>query len=99
MGDASKEKEMDILDKYNLSSIDFFKVAHHGSDTSSSRDFIDKIKPRYSFISLGLNNRYGFPKESVLENLKDSKIYRTDLDGSIEVKFLKNSYKIITYTP
>ncbi len=99
MGDAGVEKEKDILDKYNLKGIHFLKVGHHGSDTSSSKEFIDSIKPKYSLISVGKNNRYGHPKETVLNKLGDSKIYRTDLDGSIEIKLSKNGYKIRTCSP
>ena len=94
MGNARVEREKDILNEYNLKNIDFLKVGHHGSNTSSSKQFIDKIKPKYSLISVGKKNRYGHPKDSVLDILKNSKIYRTDLDGSIEIKLNKNRYKI-----
>ena len=86
MGDAGVEKEKDILDKYNLSNIDVLKVGHHGSKTSTSKKFIDEIKPKYSIISVGKNNRYGHPNKEVLDTLNDSKIYRTDQDGSIMFK-------------
>jgi competence protein ComEC len=99
MGDASIKREKDILDKYNLEDIDFLKVGHHGSNTSSSEDFINSINPKYSLISVGKNNRYGHPKESVLNILKNSKTYRTDQDGSIEVKLNKKGYKIRTCPP
>ncbi len=99
MGDASVEKEEDILRKYNLKDIDFLKVGHHGSSTSSSKEFINSINPKYSLISVGKNNRYGHPKESVLDNLSKSMIYRTDIDGSVEVKFSKTGYKIKNYSP
>ena len=66
MGDAGVDKEKDILDKYNLSSVDVLKVGHHGSKTSSSKEFINEINPKNSIISVGKNNRYGHPKESVL---------------------------------
>lgn len=99
MGDAEKQREEDILSKYNLEGVDFFKVGHHGSDTSSSKEFIDKISPKYSLISVGKNNGYGHPKKSVLDNLNNSKIYRTDINGSIEIKLNKNGYKIITCPP
>ena len=99
MGDASTEIEKDILEKYNLEDIDFLKVGHHGSNTSSSDEFINSINPNYSVISVGKNNRYGHPKESVLNILSNSKIYRTDLDGSIEIKLNKNGYKIRTCPP
>ena len=94
MGDAGIEKEKDILDKYNLANIDVLKVGHHGSKTSSSKEFIDEIKPKYAIISVGKNNRYGHPNKEVLNNLSDSKIYRTDQDGSIMFKIKNNKLKI-----
>ena len=48
MGDAGKIKESDLLKKYDLNNIDFLKVGHHGSNTSSSKDFINHIKPKYA---------------------------------------------------
>ena len=96
MGDAGTEKEKDILEKYYLKDIDFLKIGHHGSNTSSSKYFIDSINPKYSLISVGKNNRYGHPKDSVLDILSNSKIYRTDIDGSIEIKLNKNGCKIRT---
>ena len=99
MGDSGIKKEMDIIDKYNLSNIDFLKVGHHGSNTSSSKNFIDSINPKYSLISVGKNNRYGHPNKEVLNVLEDSKIYRTDEDGSIMFKIKNNKLKIETCTP
>ena len=99
MGDAGIEKEKDILDKYNISDIDVLKVGHHGSKTSSSEDFIDEINPKYSIISVGKNNRYGHPNKEVLNVLEDSKIYRTDIDGSIMIKIKNNKLTIETCTP
>lgn len=96
MGDAGIEREKDILDKYNLKDIDFLKVGHHGSNTGSSKEFIESMNPKYSLISVGKNNKYGHPKETVLDNLQNSKIYRTDIDGSLEIKLNKNGYKIRT---
>ena len=97
MGDASSITEYNILNKYNIGQIDFLKVGHHGSDTSSSKNFINRIKPKYSLISVGENNKYGHPKQVVLNTLKNTKIYRTDEDGSIEIRLNNNGYKIITY--
>ena len=57
MGDAGVEVEEDLLEKYNLQDIDVLKVGHHGSKTSSSKNFIDEINPKYSIISVGKNNR------------------------------------------
>ena len=99
MGDAGVEKEKDILDKYNLSDIDVLKVGHHGSKTSSSKEFIDEINPKYSIISVGKNNRYGHPNKEVLNNLEQSKMYRTDQAGSIKFKIKNNKLKIETCSP
>ena len=90
MGDASTITEKEILDKYNLPDIDVLKVGHHSSKTSSIEEFINEINPRYSIISVGKNNRYGHPNKEVLDNLKESKIYRTDVDGSIMFKIKNN---------
>lgn len=97
MGDAGVSKEKDILLNYRLNKIDFIKIGHHGSNTSTSKEFIEKISPRNSIISVGKNNKYGHPKQSVLDTLESSKIYRTDLEGTIEIKLNKKGYKINTY--
>ena len=99
MGDAGVDKEKDILDKYNMSNIDVLKVGHHGSKTSSSKTFINEMNPKYSVISVGKNNRYGHPNKEVLDNLIDSKIYRTDQDGSIMFKINNNKLRIETCSP
>ena len=99
MGDASIITEKEILSKYNLPDIDVLKVGHHGSKTSSSKEFIEEIEPKYSVISVGKNNRYGHPNKEVLDNLNNSKIYRTDKDGSIMFKIKNNNLKIETCSP
>ena len=99
MGDAGTEVEEDILDKYNLKDIDILKVGHHGSKTSTSNKFIDKINPKYSIISVGKNNRYGHPNSEVLDILNNSSIYRTDRDGSIVFKIKNSVLEIETYVP
>ena len=99
MGDAGIEVEEDLIEKYNLQNIDILKVGHHGSRTSSSKEFISEINPRYSIISVGKNNRYGHPNNNVLDNLNNSKIYRTDQDGSIMFKIKNDKLKIETSTP
>ena len=99
MGDASILKEEDVIKKYKLTKIDFLKVGHHGSKTSSSKEFISKINPKYSIISVGRKNKYGHPNKKVLNNLDNSKIYRTDQDGSIMFKIKDNKLEIETYSP
>ena len=75
-----------MLNFYDLNNIDFLGVRHHSSDTSSSKEFIDIIKPKYSIISVGRNNRYGYSNKSVLYILNNSNFYRTDLHSLIEIK-------------
>jgi len=99
MGDAGIEVEEDLIEKYNLQDIDVLKVGHHGSKTSSSKSFINEINPKYAVISVGKNNRYGHPNGNVLDNLGDSKIYRTDKDGSIMFRIKNNKLKIETCLP
>ena len=99
MGDAGVEKEKDILEKYNVSKIDVLKIGHHGSKTSSDKNFIDETNPKYSVISVGKNNRYGHPNKEVLNNLDNSKIYRTDRDGSIMFKIKNNKLKLKACSP
>ena len=99
MGDAGVDKEKDILEKYNLSNINVIKVGHHGSKTSSSKEYINEISPKYSIISVGKNNRYGHPNKEVLNNLEQSKIYRTDIDGSIMFRIKNNKLKIKACSP
>ena len=94
MGDASVTTEKEVMSIYNLPDIDVLKVGHHGSRTSSSEEFIDEVNPKYSIISVGKNNRYGHPNKEVLNNLKNSKIYRTDQEGSIIFK-IQNDKLII----
>jgi len=99
MGDAGVEVEQNLIEKYNLKDIDVLKVGHHGSKTSSSKNFIDEVNPKYSIISVGKNNRYGHPNDSVLNNLEASKNYRTDQYGSIMFKIKKNKLEIETCSP
>ena len=99
MGDASITTEKEILNKYNLPDIDVLKVGHHGSRTSSGKEFINEINPKYSIISVGKNNRYGHPNKEVLDNLENFKIYRTDQDGSIMFKIKNNKINIETCAP
>ena len=90
---------MNEIKEYNINNIDIIKVGHHGSYTSSSSYFINNIRPKYSIISVGKNNKYGHPHKQVLDNLKNTSIYRTDIDGSIMFKIKNNKLKIEICTP
>ena len=96
MGDAGIESEEYIMSKYNLKNIDILKVGHHGSNTSSSYNFINSIKPKYCLISVGENNKYNHPNIETLNILKKCQLYRTDKDGSIVVELNDNKLNIET---
>lgn len=99
MGDASINTEKDIMNNYDIGDVFILKVGHHGSKTSSSEEFINSVNPKYSIISVGKNNKFGHPNKEVLDTLNDSKIYRTDQDGSIMFKIKKDKLRIETYSP
>ena len=88
-GDAGVDVEEELMNKYNLS-IDILKVGHHGSKTSSSKEFINYINPKISLISVGEDNKFNHPNEEVLNNLKNTIIYRTDKNGSVMINLNKN---------
>ena len=77
--ETTKEKER------NWNDIDVLKVAHHGSSTSTSKEFLSQAKPEYAIISCGVNNDYGHPHKEVVNRLKGIETYRTDKDGTILV--------------
>ena len=84
-GDAEKEAEKEMVLSGSLGHADVYKVGHHGSNTSSSKDFLDIIKPDYAVISCGAENSYGHPHREVMDRLLKytQNIYRTDLHGNI----------------
>lgn len=86
MGDASSKIENAILDKSIQS--DVLKVGHHGSKTSTSNRFLEKVNPKYAVISVGKGNSYSHPNIETLNRLakKDVKVYRTDELGTIIAK-------------
>ena len=85
-GDCEKSNEMDMINSYDLENIDFLKVAHHGSSTSSSLEFLKEISPSIAVISCGYKNDYGHPHRSTLQNLEsvNAKVFRTDVNGSMQ---------------
>lgn len=83
-GDATSNVEKQILNK-DLKS-DVLKVGHHGSSYSTSNDFLNKVNPSYAVISVGKNNNYNHPNKTILNKLKNVKLYRTDENGTIIIK-------------
>ena len=84
-GDSPAYVEKTILSK-DLKS-DLLKVSHHGSQYSTSAQFLKKVNPKYAVISVGINNDYGFPKDVTIKKLEylDIEIHRTDKEGTIIV--------------
>ncbi len=85
-GDIDSTVEQELITKKNIFlKADVLKLAHHGSQTSSSMQFLEIVKPSVAIVSSGFNNQYSFPHQSVLKRLAylDIKIYRTDLQGTI----------------
>lgn len=95
MGDASKEVEQEILEKYQMKT-NVLKVAHHGSKTSTSTEFLKNLKPQISIISSGKNNQFNHPHKEVINNLKKMKIIikNTQNDGTILLKIKPKKYTI-----
>ena len=84
MGDASITTEDNLLENYNLNNISILKVGHHGSNTSSSKDFISQINPSISLISVGENNIYHHPNKEVINNLFKSDNYYIKSCATVE---------------
>lgn len=89
MADADVEIERSLVSQGFFAKkgyITILKVGHHGSDTSTSEIFLKSLKPNYCIISVGKNNRYGHPKQVVMDRLTKYciEIYRTDEDGGVE---------------
>ncbi|MBI4250654.1 MBL fold metallo-hydrolase [Candidatus Uhrbacteria bacterium] len=97
-GDAGVAVEHEIVAHYPLLKAQILKVGHHGSRTSTSKAFLDAIKPEVAIISVGADNSYGHPHKEVMKNLKenDVAIYRTDMQGDITVTSDGAHYEITT---
>lgn len=105
VGDISYSVEDDYILEYDkYLDVDVLKVAHHGSNESSTDEFLKVVSPKYSVISCGKYNQYGHPREEVLQRLNNinSKVLRTDKDGNIlfvvgknyNLKYLTGEYYI-----
>lgn len=99
-GDLGKEQEASLMEKTTDLSSTVLKVAHHGSRTSSSEEFLRAVNPKWSIISAGYENSFGHPHHDVLERINtvtDSKLLRTDLNGAIVFETDGNTIKVSTY--
>ena len=97
-GDAETKAEKYILEQKLKLDCDVLKVSHHGSNTSSSTEFLDATTPEYAVISVGEGNMYNHPHNVTLEKLNqaNAKIYRTDKQGDITFNVDDGEIKIIT---
>ncbi len=93
MGDASSSIEQKIIADNPYLSCDIIKLGHHGSSTSSSMSFLKQVDPEVAIISVGAKNSYKHPSKEVISRLNSLgiKIRRTDEEGSITYKELKNA--------
>ena len=92
-GDIEKVAENELVKEYNNDlKADILKVGHHGSKTSTTKEFLDLINPSVALIGVGQNNKFGHPNEEVIKRLKEKniQIYRTDEMGEISVIIDKN---------
>jgi competence protein ComEC len=89
-GDIEAGVEEELITTYEFSSVDKLKVAHHGSITSSSEQFIEEIHPKEAFVMVALKNTHNHPSEIVIERYltRGIDVYRTDQLGTIEIRYL-----------
>jgi competence protein ComEC len=98
-GDAEKEVEEILIENWgNKLESDFLKVGHHGSNSSSTLEFLERVSPEYAVISVGTKNRYDHPDKEVIVRIENSteKLFRTDLDGAVIFTYGGNSLNIKT---
>ncbi len=97
-GDMTAKEEADLIQKYGEAlKADVLKVAHHGSNSSSSSDFLNSVSPKYAVISVGKNNAYSLPSVDVCARLeKISKVYMTKDNGNVCFK-IGNTLKVEAY--
>lgn len=84
-GDAEKEIERELLENNLDLKADVLKVGHHGSSTSTTKDFLNAVNPSYAVISVGKDNKYKHPSKGTIKTLESKKInmLRTDIEGTI----------------
>jgi competence protein ComEC len=100
-GDIGKEAEEQMLRKGFPLQADILKIPHHGSSSSSSPPFLDKVNPTYAILSVGQRNIGRLPNPEVLERYKrlGAKIFRTDRHGAITVVTNGDRIKVIPFIP
>ncbi len=97
-GDIEIPAELDLISYGENIKTTVLKVPHHGSHSSSSKPFLDKVRPRVAVFSCGKYNKYGYPVFEIIRRYEErgSEIYRTDIHNNIEVITDGGNYKVIT---
>ncbi len=102
--DIEKERELTLVQKQevlgqNFLSADILKIPHHGSDTSSSIEFLQAVEPDIAIIQVGKDNRYNHPHQNVIDRLNKEEIdiFRTDINGTVKIISDGNRYEIKSY--
>lgn len=100
-GDAELQEETDIMEAGVNLEATVLKVGHHGSNSSTSRFFLEKVDPKYAVISCGAGNKYGHPHKETLDYLDNYKVkvFRTDMEQTIIMKSDGKNLKISTGNP
>ncbi|GAA0457375.1 DNA internalization-related competence protein ComEC/Rec2 [Alkalibacillus silvisoli] len=100
-GDMYESAEHKLIEKFDLSGVEFLKVAHHGSETSTHEQFLKAIDPNTAVISVGRNNRYNHPDSDVYERLisEGIEVFRTDENGAIIIKIRNGQSTISPFIP
>jgi competence protein ComEC len=98
-GDAELKSEENLVKNYGAAKLDILKVAHHGSKTSTSQQFLDHFNPRMAVISVGRHNWFGHPHPRVLSELRShhATVLRTDLVGTIRI-IINDEIKVDTFS-
>ena len=96
-GDVEEGVDPELLGR-GLPTLDVLKVAHHGSKTATTRAFLERVQPRVAVVSAGAGNPYGHPAPATIERLRElaGKTYRTDTDGSVDVRLDGQSVRVKT---
>ena len=98
-GDITKSVEKELVDRGADIDSDVLKAAHHGSKTSTSKEFVAAVSPEIAVIQAGRNNSYGHPRQETLDTLAEYgiKIFRTDIDGDIKIISNGTTYAVSNF--
>ena len=99
-GDLNREREQELLAADINPRSTVLKAGHHGSDTSSSPEFLQAVQPSYGIFCVGVDNSFGHPKPKIVERYRNLgiKTFRTDEDGAIVFHTDGDRISLETYT-